>query len=30
MRYEGTLDDLRDQTGKTHLVDMFIELIRAS
>jgi ABC-2 type transport system ATP-binding protein/sodium transport system ATP-binding protein len=28
MRYEGTLGDLRTQTGKTHLVDMFIELIR--
>jgi ABC-2 type transport system ATP-binding protein/sodium transport system ATP-binding protein len=28
MRYEGTLGDLREQTGKTHLVDMFIELIR--
>ncbi|MFM8189939.1 MAG: ATP-binding cassette domain-containing protein [Pirellula sp.] len=27
MRYEGTLGDLRAQTGKTHLVDMFIELI---
>jgi hypothetical protein len=22
------LGDLREQTGKTHLVDMFIELIR--
>jgi len=30
MRYEGTLDDLRQQTGKKHLVDMFIELIRES
>ena len=28
MRYEGTLADLRRQTGKDHLVDMFIELIR--
>lgn len=30
MHYEGTLDDLRQQTGKQHLVDMFIELIRES
>ena len=30
MRYEGTLGDLRQQTGKMHLVDMFIELIRES
>jgi len=28
MRYEGTLDDLRAQTGRDHLVDMFIALIR--
>jgi ABC-2 type transport system ATP-binding protein/sodium transport system ATP-binding protein len=29
VRYEGTLSDLRSSTGKTHLVDMFIDLIRA-
>ncbi|MBM3965193.1 MAG: ATP-binding cassette domain-containing protein [Planctomycetes bacterium] len=28
VRYEGTLDDLRSLTGKYHLVDMFIDLIR--
>ncbi len=28
MRYEGTLGDLREQTGREHLVDMFIALIR--
>jgi len=28
MRYEGTLSDLREQTGREHLVDMFIALIR--
>jgi len=28
VRYEGTLDDLRSLTGKHHLVDMFIDLIR--
>jgi ABC-2 type transport system ATP-binding protein/sodium transport system ATP-binding protein len=29
LRYEGTLSHLRALTGKTHLVDMFIDLIRA-
>ncbi|MFN7628770.1 MAG: ABC transporter ATP-binding protein [Pirellula sp.] len=28
VRYEGTLEDLRSLTGKYHLVDMFIDLIR--
>ncbi len=28
MRYEGRLEELMEQTGKTHLVDMFIDLIR--
>lgn len=27
MQYEGTLTDLQNSTGKTHLVDMFIDLI---
>jgi ABC-2 type transport system ATP-binding protein/sodium transport system ATP-binding protein len=29
MRYEGALDDLRALTGKEHLVDMFIDLVRS-
>lgn len=29
VRYEGTMDDLRRVTGKVHLVDMFIDLIRS-
>lgn len=29
VRYEGRLEDLRALTGKTHLVDMFIDLIRS-
>lgn len=29
IRYEGTLADLKSSTGKDHLVDMFIELIRS-
>lgn len=28
LRYEGTLQDLRDATGKNHLTDMFIDLIQ--
>jgi hypothetical protein len=27
MRYEGTLPQLQSATGKTHLVDMFLELL---
>lgn len=29
IRYEGTLGDLRQLTGKDHLVDMFIDLVRS-
>jgi sodium transport system ATP-binding protein len=29
IRYEGTMEDLRQVTGKVHLVDMFIDLIRS-
>lgn len=29
IRYEGTLRDLRELTGKEHLVDMFIDLVRS-
>ena len=29
LRYEGTLPELRQQTGKTSIVEMFIDLLRS-
>jgi ABC-2 type transport system ATP-binding protein/sodium transport system ATP-binding protein len=29
MQYEGTLGDLQNATGQTHLTDMFIQLIQS-
>jgi sodium transport system ATP-binding protein len=30
LRHEGTLDQLRAQTGHEHLVEMFVELLNES